>query len=85
MVPRVKKIIILVEEDDVGFPDFAGHDTNDGDATEVARFPAKLIILPQLHSTRIHSPLRVTQNYAVDQCESKSRPLFQSDSFNPLF
>jgi len=39
---------ILVEEDDVGFPDFAGDDPDDGDAAKLARLPAQLVVLPQL-------------------------------------
>ena len=49
--------IILVEEDDVGFPDFAGHDAYDSDAAELARFPAKLVVLPQLCATNTRMPL----------------------------
>ena len=36
----------LVEENDVRFPDFTGHDTNDGDSSKLTWFPAQLIVLP---------------------------------------
>ena len=38
----------LVEQNDVGFPDFLRHDSNDVDLRIVARLPLQLIVIPQL-------------------------------------
>ena len=52
---------VLVEEDDVGFPDFVGCDANDADGAELCRVPLQLVISPQLHTPAyVHGQRLVT-------------------------